>query len=122
MGATTEHPNGSGELRLVTRHTDLEEECPELSAAEFQRFVMAANESQLIRKVGSGYGAQVARALFTLFLIGILAFGVFSAVREDGSQDGAAGLTRFQRAVCSRAQSLTARGESALERLCHTHP
>lgn len=88
---------------------DLERECPELSAAAFQRFVKAANETDLT--VRALRRARITRRLLALVLVGLVRLIVFSAGgrKEEGTTQGAE-LTRLQHEVCrGRCPSCTAR-------------
>jgi hypothetical protein len=128
MDAEKDHQGEFAVLRVIAGRAgsaalaDLERECPEPSAAEFHRFLKAANETHPDPTARARRRART-RALLALVLIGLTLLTVFLAGgrKEEGTAQ-AAELTRLQREVCRRALPFTHRTPSALESLCQPHP
>ena len=126
MGAEKDHQGEFAVLRVVVggdrsaAPTDLERECPELSAAEFRRFLEPANED---RHDDSGAHRRVrtTRALLALVLLSPLAgLAVLLAGRrkEEGAAARAAEFARVQREARRSALRFAHRTPDELERLC----
>jgi hypothetical protein len=99
--------------------TDPERECPELSAAAFQRFLKAANESDLTTRAHC-------RARLTWVLLALLALAGLAVLLARGRKEEAvaraAEFTRLQREVCRSTLPFTHRTPNELERLCPPRP
>lgn len=123
MGAEMDHRAEFAVLRVVAGGAwsaapiDLERECPEPSAAEFQRFLKAANETAPDPTASTHPRARIARALLPLLLIGLTLLTVFL---EGTAQ--AAELTRLHRDICRSALPFSPRTPSAFESLCQPRP
>jgi hypothetical protein len=125
MDAENDHRGGFAILRVIAGGAgsaapgDLERECPELSAAEFQRFLKAANETDPDPMARARRRARITRTLLALLLIGLAGLAVFLAGgrKEEGTAQ-AAEVTRLRREICRSALRFAHRTPDELERLC----
>ena len=127
MGAEKDHQGEFAVLRVVVggarsaAPTDLERECPELSAAEFRRFLKPANETDPTTRAHRR--VRITRALLALVLLALAGLAVFLAGgRKEEGAARAAELARVQREVCRSALRFAHRTPDELERLCPPSP
>jgi hypothetical protein len=123
MRAEKDHQGEFAVLRAVVggarsaAPTDLERECPELSAAEFQGFLKRPNETDPTTRARRR--VRIARALLALVLLALAGLVVFLAGgRKEESAGRAVELARVQREVCRSALRFAHRTPDELERLC----
>ena len=122
MGAENDHQGEFAVLRVVVggawspAPTDPERECPELSAAEFRRFLKPASETDPTTRA---HRRVLARTLLALVLLALAGLAVFLAGgrKEEGAAH-AAELARLQREICRSALQFAHRTPDELERLC----
>lgn len=127
MGAEKDHQGEFGVLRVVVGDdrsaapTDLERECPELSAAEFRRFLKPANETDPTTRAHRR--VRITSALLALVLLALAGLAVFLAGgRKEEGTARAAELARLQREICRSALQFAHRTPDELERLCPPSP
>lgn len=127
MGAEKDHQGEFAALRVVAGGgrsvalADLERECPELSAAAFQRFLKAANETDPTTRAHRR--ARLTWALLALVLLVLAGLAVLLARgRKEEAAARAAEFTRLQREVCRSTLPFTHRTPNELERLCPSRP
>lgn len=127
MGVEKDHQGEFGVLRVVVggarsaAPTDPERVCPELSAAEFRRFLKPANETD--RTTRAHRRVRIARALVALVLLALAGLAVFLAEgRKEEGAARAAELARVQREICRSALQFAHRTPDELERLCPPSP
>jgi hypothetical protein len=99
---------------------DFERECPELSAAEFRRFLKAANETDPDSTARADRRARIIRALLALVLLAGLAVFLAGGRKEGAAR--AAEFARVQREVCRSALRFAHRTPDVVERLCPPSP
>jgi hypothetical protein len=123
MGAEKDHQGEFGVLRMVVGRarspapTDPERECPELSAAEFRRFLKPASETDPTTRAHGR--VRIARALLALVLLALVGLAVFLAGgRKEEGAARAAELARLQHEICRSAVRFAHRTPDELERLC----
>jgi hypothetical protein len=125
MGVEKDHQSEFAVLRVVAGGArsaalaDLERECPELSAAAFQRFLKAANETG-----PTTCAHRRARLTWTLLVVLALA-GLAVLLARGGKEEGTprtVELASVQREVCRSALPFAHRTPDEIERLCPPRP
>jgi len=123
MRAEEDHQGEFAGLRVVVggarsaAPTDHERECPELSAAEFRRFLKPASETD--PRTRAYRRVRIARAVLALVLLALAGLAVFLAGgRKEEGAARAAELARVQREICRSALRFAYRTPDELERLC----
>jgi hypothetical protein len=120
-----EAENGRAIQRVIAGGTgipasaDSRRDCPELSAAEFHRFLKAANDRDPDATLRNRRRARIACTLLAILLGGITLSTALLAVspREEGTTQ-AGDFSRLQRAVCRSSLAFTPRVQPPLESLC----
>lgn len=121
MRAERDHQGEFAVLRVVVggarsaAPTDLERECPELSAAEFRGFLKSANETNPTTRARRR--VRITRALLALLALAGLA-GFLAGGRKEEGAARAAELARVQREICRSALRFAHRTPDEFERLC----
>ena len=123
MRAEKDHQGEFAVLRVVVggarsaAPTDLERECPELSAAEFRGFLKPANETDPTTRAHRR--VRITRALLALVLLALAGLaGFLAGGRKEEGAARAAELDRVQREICRSALRFAHRTPDELERLC----
>lgn len=101
-----------------------ERDYPNLSAAEFRRFLRAANESRPGHKARWPCRAAAGkRALLALALLGLTVLTlVLAAGREGEGILPATEISRLKREVCHAAMGFTRQRRESLESVCEAPP
>jgi hypothetical protein len=123
MRAEKDHQGEFAVLRVVVggarsaAPTDLERECPELSAAEFRGFLKPGNETDPTTRAHRR--VRITRALLALVLLALAGqAGFLAGGRKEEGAARAAELDRVQREICRSALRFAHRAPDELERLC----